>query len=101
VIKMIKMKNDRLIRYLNSVGKECFVNYFELFSDINIPNYEIAETILKDKGYTQKACNSRTAHARMIIREGGAREALQIIAESKRLDIAVIRQAEMLLGSVT
>jgi predicted glycosyltransferase involved in capsule biosynthesis len=95
------MKKERLNRYLNSVGKECFVNYFELFSDDNIQNNEIAERIHNDKGYTVKACNSRTGHARMIIREGGAEEALRVITESKRLEIGIIKQAEKHLKNIT
>ena len=88
------METKRLARYLNSVGKECFVTYFEMFNDSNIPNQKIAEKISDEKGYTDKACASRTGHARMIVREGGAVEALKIITESIRLDIAIIRKAE-------
>jgi hypothetical protein len=95
------MKKERLIRYLNSVGKECFVKYFELFSNETIPNYEIVEKIFTETGYTEKACNSRTGHARMIIREGGAEEALKIISESTRLDFAVTNMAEKYLKSIT
>jgi hypothetical protein len=95
------MQSERLIRYLNSVGKECFVKYFELFNDGNTPNREIAETIKEENGYTEKACNSRTGHARMIIREGGAEAALRIIVESRRLKIGVVRQAERLLRKIT
>jgi len=95
------MDKDRLNRYLNSVGKECFVKYFQLFIDLNIPNYEVAETILKEKGYTEKACNSRTGHARMIIREGGAKEALRIITESKRLNEKIVELARQHLKSIT
>lgn len=95
------MDNYRLNRYLNSVGKECFVTYFHLFIDSNIPNYEIVETILKEKGYTEKACNSRTGHARMILREGGAKEALRIVTESTRLNEKIVELARQHLKSIT
>lgn len=95
------MQKERLVRYLNSVGKECFVKYFELFKNNNIPNHEIAEKIFIENGYTEKACNSRTGHARMIIREGGAEEALKIISESTRLDYSVIKMAERHLENIT
>lgn len=87
------MEKKRLVRYLNSVGKECFTNYFEMFSS-SIPNQEIAEKIQDENGYTEKACRSRTGHARMIIREGGAEEALRLIVESKKVKNEVIRKAE-------
>ncbi len=94
------MQRERLIRYLKSVGKACFVKYFELFNDDSIQNHEIAQTIKEEDCYTDKACNSRTGHARMIIREGGAEEALRIIVESRRLEIGVVRQAEKLLKGI-
>ena len=95
------MQRERLVRYLNSVGKKCFVKYFELFNDENIPNHEIAGKILDENEYTGKSCNSRTGHARMIIREGGAEEALRIIAESRRLEAGVIKQAIKHLQNIT
>ena len=95
------MEKERLKRYLNSVGKECFVTFFEIFYNQNIPNKIIAERIKEKKGYTEKACNSRTGHARMIIREGGAEEALRIISESRRLEVGIIRKAEEHLKNIT
>lgn len=95
------MQKERLTRYLNSVGKECFVKYFELFNDDNIPNHKIAEIIFDENGYTEKSCNSRTGHARMIIREDGAEEAFRIITESRRLEIGVIKQAKKHLQNIT
>jgi hypothetical protein len=95
------MKTERLVRYLNSVGKECFVKYFELFSNDTVPNHEIAERIFAENDYTEKSCNSRTGHARMIIREDGTEEALRIISESKRLDSTVTNMAEKYLKSMT
>lgn len=91
------MENKRLTRYLNSVGKECFVTYFSLFNDNSMTNQEIAEIIQEEKGYTYKACSSRTGHARMIIREGGSIEALTIISKSNRLDYEIIKKAESYL----
>ena len=76
------MNDTQLDRNLRSVGKECFVTYFEKFSDRMLSNQEIAERIQEERGYTWKACQSRTSHARSIIREGRARDALEIIRDS-------------------
>ena len=95
------MEENRLIRYLNSVGKECFVKYFEMFSDFNMLNQEIAGIIEEENGYTRKACNSRTGHARMIIREGGAKDALDLISSSNRLSSEVVNRAHNLLRGLT
>ena len=64
------MTDAQLDRYLRSVGKECFVEYFEVFNDRHLDNRDIAERIHKECGYTWKACNSRTGHARGIINAG-------------------------------
>lgn len=95
------MEEKRLVRCLNSVGKECFVKYFEIFSDFNMLNQEIADIIEEENGYTRKACNSRTGHARMIIREGGAKDALDLILSSNRLNSEVVNRAENLLREFT
>ncbi len=94
------MEDKRLIRYLNSVGKGCFVEYFELFLDALIPNKHIAEQMCNEKGYTMKACMSRTGHARMIIREGGAEDALRLIIGSSRMDAPKILEARCLLKTL-
>ena len=95
------MKEQRLARYLNSVGKGCFVEYFDLFQDKIISNKDIAEQIYNEKGYTMNACISRTGHARMIIREGGAKDALKLIIDSSRIDISKIAEARRLLQALT
>ena len=76
------MEDWQLERYLNSVGKRCFATYFNRFSDWSLSNKDIAETLRDEMGYTWKACNSRTGHARMIIRSGRAIDALDIIIRS-------------------
>ena len=94
------MEKDRLNRYLNSVGKKCFAKYFRLFSDLEKANHEVAEQIKAECGYTTKACHSRTGHARLIIREGGASEALRLIVESKRVENETVELAQMHLDNI-
>ena len=81
------MTDAQLDRYLRSVGKECFVTYFEVFNDRHLENRDIAEKIYKERGYTWNACNSRTGHARMIINAGRAKDALMLVANSKHWSI--------------
>jgi protease II len=95
------MEEKRLVRYLNSVGKKCFVKYYEMFSDSNLSNQEIVDIIETENSYTRKACNSRTSHARMILREGGAKDALELIASSDRLSSEVITQAKNFIIRMT
>ena len=81
----IGMNDNQLERNLRSVGKECFVTYFKQFNNLLLSNQDIAEHIHQDRGYTWKACQSRTSHARSIIREGQARDALENISASDRV----------------
>jgi hypothetical protein len=85
-----------LARLLKSIGKEAFVEHYDAFANPALSNEEVAAMLpLK---YTEKARRSRTSHARRVLREGRASEALEIIAESKRLDPEVVRRARVLLG---
>ena len=77
------MNDSQLKRYLNSVGKKCFVKYFDQFHDQSLANREVAEILQDEMGYTWKACNSRTGHARMIIRAGRAPDALELVCNSR------------------
>jgi len=75
----------------------CFVRYYEDFKNEELSNQDVADKIYRDNGYSYKSCNSRTGHARMILREGGAIKALEIIANSERVDQAVAIKAQELM----
>ena len=82
------MNDQKLDRYLQSVGKECFVTYYELFSNPSLRNVDIANQIQQERGhYKWKSCQSRPSKARSIIDAGRARDALLLIhqSESKRI----------------
>ena len=93
------MNDNQLRRNLTSVGKECLVTYFEQFNNPQLSNQDIAEQIQKDRGYTWKSCQSRTSHARSIIREGRARDALENISDSGRVRDQRIRDKAALLAA--
>ena len=78
------MNDSQLKRNLISVGKECFVDYFEQFNDLRLSNREMAEQIQEDRShYSWKSCLSRAGHARSIIRHERARDALENIRDSE------------------
>ena len=87
------MNDTQLERYLNPVGKRCFVEYFDRFADPSLSNRDVAAILQDEMGYTWKACNSRTGHARMIIRADGALDALDII-QGSRAEAKVRERAE-------
>ena len=77
------MNDHQLDRHLQSIGKECFVAYFNQFSNPQLTNQEIAASMEKERGYTWKACQSRTSGARSIIKAGRAKDALEMIRDSE------------------
>ena len=95
----IAMNDQQLERNLISVGKECFVTYFEQFSNSQLSNRDVAEQIQIDRGYTWKSCRSRTSHARSIITEGRARDALENIRDSERVRDQRVRDKAALLAA--
>ena len=72
------MNDQQLIRTLNSVGKACFVRYYECADDP-----ALTQRIEEAEPYTRKSCQSRTGHLRSIIRHGRGKDALDIIAKSR------------------
>lgn len=73
-------------RLLNSVGKMCFVEYFEKFKDNNIEHSDLVNIIHDERGYSLKACQTRVSKARKIICNGSTCEALQTIIKAQRVD---------------
>lgn len=92
------MSDQQLHRNLQSIGKECFVTFFEEFWDLTLSNEDVAEKIGKRRGYTEKSCRSRTSHARSIIKAGRAKDALNVIflSTSPRLSNHIKKRAAAL-----
>jgi hypothetical protein len=94
------MDDKRLDRNLRSIGMDCFVSYYNLFADEMLSNAEIADIIFKERGYTFKACNSRTSHSRAIIRAGRAKDALEMVTSSSRVSSNITEKAQELLQTL-
>lgn len=75
----MNMDLDRLLR---SVGQRTFVTYFHLFADGTLSNQDVVDAL--PESFTLKARRSKTSHARAILREGLAIQALEHIAASTR-----------------
>ena len=88
------MNDQQLIRALNSVGKACFVKYYEHADDPALP-----QRIRDAEPYTRKSCQSRASHLRSIIKHGRGKDALAIIANSKA-DPETRKRAAALLAQV-
>ena len=76
---VIRMNDYQLDRNLRSIGKECFVSFFEQFCDSSLSTADVAAQIKERRRYADKACLSRTSHARSIIKSGRAIDALEMV----------------------
>ncbi|MBD9361437.1 hypothetical protein [Methylomonas fluvii] len=91
------MDKDQLERNLNSVGKACFVEFYDIF--FNLQKYshsEAAEILIKNTNYTDKSCNSRVSHARAIIRANLGKRALELIVNSRAADPVIEKARELI-----
>lgn len=90
------MNDEQLDRSLRSIGKACFVNYFEEFSNMQIPNSDLIDLLMQKEGYTESGSKTRVSQSRRIIREGRAGDALEIVADSNRVPGSVTQKAQEL-----
>ncbi len=93
------MTEQELVRKLNSVGKAAFVVYFQLFKEMSAERISRAACIdyLVNKKVSNLAGAAiRTGNARQIFQAGMEREALEIVAKSSRVDVAITSAAHNL-----
>ena len=93
------MDDDKLERYLLSVGKTCFVIYFEDFSG-GLPSDVVIELLMRNEGYAEKASRTRVSTARRIIKAGRAEDALRVIGKSSRVPESIRNQAMQIAGGL-
>ena len=90
------MNDQQLVRTLNSVGKACFVRYYERAADASLP-----QRIRDADGYSPVACQTRASGIRsIVIRHGRGKDALSIIANSRKVDAEARNNAAALLGQL-
>ena len=96
------MDEQRLTRNLQSVGMGCFVKYFRHFSDAATSGRrgDVLFQMLMSEGFTEKSCRSRISHACGIIRAGRAKDALLMIAGSRKVPADIANQARGLAGEL-
>ena len=91
------MDKNELERSLRSIGKACFVNYYEKFSSKELSNNELIQLLVNEKGYAEKASRTRVSQSRRIINAGMVVDALTNILNSNRLgDITRNKAGELL-----
>ena len=91
------MDDKQLERAIKSIGKACFVKYYELFRDPTRSNEDLVELLMKREGYTEAASRTRVSRSRQIIQSGNGPKILREILQSDRLEDDIINKAKELL----
>ena len=95
------MNDQQLERNLHLVGKTCFVNYFDDFTNPLLTTAEIANMLTEQEGYTRNASRTRVSRARRIINAGRAADALLGISKSSRLPSPIAELSSELADEVS
>jgi 5'(3')-deoxyribonucleotidase len=87
------MDDTQLTVYLRSVGKACFIKYYNFFSDPELSNEDLVEIMKNAEGYTVRTCQSRISKSRQIIKKGRLLDALNMIVGSQRIEQKLVAKA--------
>lgn len=88
-----RMNDQQLERNLHLVGRACFVNYFDEFTNPMLTTAQVAAMLTEREGYTPNAGRTRASRARRIINAGRAADALLDISRSYRVPPRIARRA--------
>jgi len=86
--------------YLRSVGKKCFIDYYELFQNFNIDRQSLISELEKEN-LSPASCDTKASDGRQIFIKNLEIQALQNIINSKRLNNATKEKAQRLLNKDT
>ncbi len=90
------MNDDQLDRSLRSIGKACFVKYYEKFSDPSLTNEDLIDLLMKQENYKETGAKTRVSQSRRIINSGRAKDAFKLIASSNRVSAKISQKANQL-----
>jgi len=98
------VNEEELIRKLNSVGKEKFVTYFDLFRDYsngNLSREACIERLVVENVSNENGASIRCSNAKKIFDEGMSSDALEVVASSRKIHADIRNTArERLLEQV-
>jgi hypothetical protein len=93
-------KNIDINRCINSIGKSCFINHYDLFADRNLRVLDKVDKLMKLEDYTESGCHIRVTFADQIFNNGMEKEALRIIIDSPKVSWADKQKAKTLLERI-
>lgn len=89
------MSSSKLMRIINSIGKACFIEHFELIMN-SISKNVIIEQLMNLGKYSENGAKTRINCAKRILKNNLIREILEIIIESKKVTEATRNKARKL-----
>lgn len=92
-----QQRHKQLERSLRSIGKKCFVKYYELFRDRTWSKEDLIEHLTTIEGYQESGCITRISQSRRIFDDNREYDALVIVISSNRLSMEVIEKARKLM----
>jgi hypothetical protein len=95
------MNDSQLERSIQSIGKECFVKYYNDFANNRLSNEDLIELLARKEGYKESGCKTRISQSRRIIHSGRAKDVLHDITKSSRLSEKVVARAKALLNQIS
>ena len=94
------MDQQQLERSLRSIGKECFIKYYEYFINPKYSNSDLVALLMRKEGYTESGSRTRVTQTRRIINENKIKEALNMVIESSKLNGSTRVKATKLLSEI-
>ena len=94
------MEREKLVRRLNSVGKEMFVRYYFLFKDYadgKIGKRSAAQKLIDDGVSNEEGASIRLSNAKAIFAEAENCKALGLVQQSQKVPSAIIQAAGEIL----
>lgn len=94
------MDSSKLERVLQSIGKGCFIEYFDKFNDPSYSTQDLVELLMHEKKYTESGSRVRVSQSRRIIKENMVKAAMDNIIMSGHTKVEVRLGAKRILGNL-
>lgn len=93
--------NNKIKSALATIGKGCFVKYYEYFIDDEYTNKELVELLQHNEGYNTKSSTVRVSRSRQLIKERLSRKAFEAVVNANVEESIKLRARELLANGLS